>query len=215
MPISTIKENTLRYLGYTHTLLDDKMDALVEDCIQEIQAISTPRFMHHQYTLTHHPLAIQELQLTLPYSDLEDLFDSCYSCIVVGCTLGQAVDRRLKYLSKVDMTKMTVLDAAASSYIEYVCDEFEEKLAFPNRTFRFCPGYGNVDITLNKTLANTLNMQKLIGLTVQDSNILLPQKSMIGLIGIGDTKYQKHCFTCIKKTDCEFRKRGQRCYKKI
>ena len=33
----------------------------------------------------------------------------------------------------IDMTKMTVMDALASSYIEIKCDEFEEKQNFGKR----------------------------------------------------------------------------------
>ena len=38
---------------------------------------------------------------------------------------------------------------------------------------------------------------KKIGLTVQESNILLPQKSMIGLIGLGDNRKEKTCQNCL------------------
>lgn len=210
-----IKENALKYLGYTTTSIDPKIDSILEQCIKEIKEISIPKFVCKTFTLDHSPLQIKELAVTLPYQELLDLFDSCHSCLIIGCTLGQEVERHLKYLSKIDMTKMTIFDAVASSYIEYVCDQYEDSLPLGDHTFRFCPGYGEVPITLNKTFARALDMPKHIGLTVQDSNILLPQKSMIGMIGIGDKKYKKHCFSCIKKQDCPFRKRGQRCYKMI
>ena len=208
-----IKENALKYLGYPDSTVDSKIEVLLDQCIEEIQTMSTPKFVYKKFTLEHTPLSIKELQIELPYQELLDLFDSCHSCLIIGCTLGQEVDRHLKYLSKIDMTKMTIFDAVASSYIEYACDNYEETLQLGERTFRFCPGYGEVPITLNKVFARALDMAKFIGLTVQESNILLPQKSMIGIIGIGDTKYKKHCFSCIKKQDCPFRKRGQRCYK--
>ena len=124
------------------------------------------------------------------------------------------MDKLLRYYAMIDMTKMTVMDALASSYIEIKCDEFEEKQNFGKRTFRFCPGYGNVPLELNHKLANALNCNKHIGLTVQENNLLLPQKSMIGLIGIGDEKLTKHCFSCINLENCIYRKKGQRCYKK-
>ncbi len=51
------------------------------------------------------------------------------------------------------MTKATVFDAVASSYLEVKCDEFEDEQLLVTRTFRFCPGYGSVPIELNKELA--------------------------------------------------------------
>ena len=79
---------------------------------------------------------------------------------------------------------------------------------------RFCPGYGRVPIELNKELAFIIESSKKIGLTVQESNILLPQKSMIGLIGLGDNRKEKTCQNCLHIKDCNFRKRGQTCYAK-
>ena len=56
---------------------------------------------------------------------------------------------------------------------------------------------GHVPIELNKELAFIIESSKKIGLTVQESNILLPQKSMIGLIGLGDNRKEKTCQNCL------------------
>lgn len=209
-----IKENALKYLGYLDNQVDSNTEILLNECLKELEQV-TPKFMYQIYTLTHHPLTIKELNLTINYPDLIDLFDSCDRIVIIACTLGLQLDQQLRYYSKINLTKMTVMDALASSYIEIKCDEYEAKQNFGKRTFRFCPGYGNVPLELNKNLANALNCSnKHIGLTVQESNLLLPQKSMIGLIGLGDEKLTKHCFSCVNKENCMYRKRGQRCYKK-
>ena len=208
-----IKENALKYLGYLDNQVDSNTEILLNECLKELEQV-TPKFMYQIYTLTHHPLTIKELNLTINYPDLIDLFDSCDRIVIIACTLCLQLDHQLRYYSKINLTKMTVMDALASSYIEIKCDEYEAKQNFGKRTFRFCPGYGNVPLELNKNLANALNCSKHIGLTVQESNLLLPQKSMIGLIGLGDEKLTKHCFSCVNKENCMYRKRGQRCYKK-
>ena len=208
-----IKENALKYLGYLDNQVDSITEILLNECLKELEQV-TPKFMYQIYTLTHHPLTIKELNLTINYPDLIDLFDSCDRIVIIACTLGLQLDQQLRYYSKINLTKMTVMDALASSYIEIKCDEYEAKQNFGKRTFRFCPGYGNVPLELNNNLANALNCSKHIGLTVQESNLLLPQKSMIGLIGLGDEKLTKHCFSCVNKENCMYRKRGQRCYKK-
>ena len=200
-----IKENALKYLGYLDNQVDSNTEILLNECLKELEQV-TPKFMYQRYTLTHHPLTIKELNLTINYPDLIDLFDSCDRIVIIACTLGLQLDQQLRYYSKINLTKMTVMDALASSYIEIKCDEYEAKQNFGKRTFRFCPGYGNVPLELNKNLANALNCSKHIGLTVQESNLLLPQKSMIGLIGLGDEKLTKHCFSCVNKENCMFQK---------
>lgn len=208
-----IKENALKYLGYPSNQVDDNTAKLLNECLLELETIK-PKYMYQIYTLTHHPLTIKELNITIDYPDLIDLFDNCNQVVVIACTLGIHIDQLIRYYSKINLTKMTIMDALANSYLEAKCDEFEEKQNFGKRTFRFCPGYGNVPLSLNKQLVKALDCSKYIGLTIQDNNLLLPQKSIIGLIGIGDDKRTKHCFSCVNIKNCIYRKRGTRCYKK-
>ena len=143
MNFSKIKENALKYLGYHHQILDEKMNVLIDECIEEIEKMSSFRATYRKFLLSFHPLRIDEISLNLD-----------------------------------------------------------------------CPGYGRVPIELNKELAFIIESSKKIGLTVQESNILLPQKSMIGLIGLGDNRKEKTCQNCLHIKDCNFRKRGQTCYAK-
>ena len=208
-----IKKNALKYLGYTNYQVDDDTNALLNECLLELEQFK-PKFMYQIFSLQHHPLKIKELNLSLDYPDLIDLFDSCNQVVIIACTLGIEFDKLLRYYSMINLTKMTIMDALANSYIEIKCDEFENKQNFSQRTFRFCPGYGNVPLELNQKLAHILACDKHIGLTVQENNLLLPQKSMIGLIGLGDEKLTRHCFSCININECTYRRRGTRCYKK-
>lgn len=207
-----IKENALKYLGYQNQKLDQQTNLLLDQELEELKQFPF-KYMYKIYTLSKQPLKIKELDLNIDYPDLIDLFDSCNQVVIMACTLGIDLDRKLKYYSVIDVTRMTILDALASSYLEYKADEFEKQQNFGKRTFRFCPGYGNVPLELNHQLASALQCDKHIGLTVLPNDLLLPQKSMIGLIGIGDDKIKKHCFSCKLKDNCNYRKRGQRCYK--
>ena len=106
-----------------------------------------------------------------------------------------------------------LMDAAASAYLEEYCDRYEETLGFDNRTYRACPGYGDFPLEFNKRIAILLDIPRKIGVTITPNNLLIPQKSMLGLIGIGSDKRKKSCGNCVMKEDCPFRKRGQRCYR--
>ena len=139
--------------------------------------------------------------------------DNCDECILIGCTLGASVEKRIRYYSQCDLNKMMVLDALASAYLEEQCDLFEDNLLLGNRTIRFCPGYENTPLSLNKQIGQILNVEKHLGIQFTKGNLMIPQKSMIGIIGIGENKLIKHCHHCIKWNDCEFRKKGQHCYK--
>lgn len=208
-----IKENALKYLGYQGQIIDNSLSDMIDECLEEIDEMSSFKAVYKTFPLSFQPLFIQEADIYIDYPDLNDLLCHCHEVIVIACTLGIQVDQRSKYYSHIDMTKMTIFDAIASSYLEAKCDEYEDNHIIGKRTFRFCPGYGNVPIELNRELARVIDTHRKIGLTVQNSNILLPQKSMIGLIGLGDNHLQKSCKNCLHIKNCDFRKRGQTCYK--
>ena len=71
----------------------------------------------------------------------------------------------------------------------------------------------SVALVLNKTLSRVLNVHKKIGVTLSQSGLFIPMKSMLGIIGIGKSQ-QKSCMSCVRKESCELRKGGQRCYVK-
>ena len=79
-------------------------------------------------------------------------------------------------------------------------------------SYRLCPGYGDIPLSFNREIARVLDVGKTLGVTLTPDHLMIPQKSMLGLIGIGTPERKKQCGQCVMKEDCAFRKRGQRCY---
>ena len=50
--------------------------------------------------------------------------------------------------------------------------------------FRYCPGYGDLPLKANADIARVLDAQKKIGLTVTAEGLLLPRKSIVGIVGV-------------------------------
>ena len=107
------------------------------------------------------------------------------------------------------MLKALVLDATANAYLEAKADEYEKTIA-NNLSYRFCPGYQGSDVTDLKYIFEVLKPEK-IGITLLDSGMMVPQKSMCGIIAIGKNE-KKRCGDCIMLDNCAFRKVGKRCY---
>lgn len=202
-------ERTLRYLGW-HGALDDPMRQLLDSCAQEVRTLR-PSFAHARFSLSHDPLRLSEAGIVLPSAQLDRSFRMCDACEVVGITLGAEAERLVRYYALIDMARMSVLDAMLSAWVEECCDESERQIITETRTARLCPGYGDIPLALNEPLGAALSLPR-IGLYVKAGGALSPQKSMIGLIGIGDVGQPKSCGSCIRSNDCEYRKRGERCY---
>lgn len=206
------KKAILQYLGYQKEV-DEQINRLIDECIQEVQEISHFKVITREFTLKHQPLCISELNLLFNSKDLDVYFQECSRCIVIACTLGIQIDRKMKYYEHIDMTKAVIFDAVSNRYLEECCDEYEKNFHLKERTFRFAPGYGDLPLSLNIPLSRVLQTDKKIGLSINDGGLFIPMKSMLGIIGIGKS-FQKTCLSCIRKEQCELRKEGLRCYVK-
>ena len=73
---------------------------------------------------------------------------------------------------------------------------------------RFSPGYGDFDIHYQEPLMRMLDCAKTIGLTMTDSYMMSPSKSVTAVIGVSRTQERcpvEGCEAC-SKTDCEYRR---------
>lgn len=138
----------------------------------------------------------------------------CGEAVVFGATLGSSVDMLMRRYSLTDMTKAVVLQACAAAFLEEYCDQIQEEIAAKlagNGKYlrpRFSPGYGDFDIHHQEEILRMLDSAKKIGLTMTDSYMLTPTKSVTALIGISTTKENCHikgCESCGKQ-DCPYRR---------
>lgn len=189
------------YLGYRNLSRDPKIDKLIVECLEEIEEISSFKYIYQEYDY------ILDFLKKKPYLDY--LGDST-SYLICATTLGARIDKRSKYYQAKDMVKMCVFDATASAYLEVKADSFEKGI-MDNLSYRFCPGYQNSDVADIRPIHQLLKADKVIGITLLDSNLMIPQKSMIGIVGINNNA-KKSCKNCFLIDNCDFRKEGVRCY---
>ena len=112
------------------------------------------------------------------------------------------------------------MDSCASTLIEILCDNVDAMMREKHKgeylTTRYSPGYGDLPITVQKQFLTMLNTSRTIGLTVSESGIMIPRKSVSAIIGISDhlpAKGLSGCGHCNMKKACRFLRRGVRCGK--
>ena len=112
------------------------------------------------------------------------------------------------------MPKAVVFQACAAAVLETHCDELVKNLAEELKEQekylrpRFSPGYGDFSILHQKQILDSLDATKCIGLSMTDSCMLIPTKSVTAVIGISNVNEQCHksgCEVC-DKLDCTFRR---------
>ena len=120
----------------------------------------------------------------------------------------------MKRYSYTDMARVVVLQACAAAMLEEYLDERQmeiskemEKEGLYLRP-RFSPGYGDFSILHQKDILAMTDAAKKIGLTMTDSSMLTPVKSVTALIGLSRKQENCHikgCEAC-EKRDCKYRR---------
>ena len=180
-----MKDEILRYLGYKNNDCDIDISNLIDECLAELDKISDFSYVY--------------LKTSIPYdflnkSEYVDLLNGSSEYILCATTLGYEVDKKIRYYLASNKVKALVMDACASVYLVDQADKFEA--IFGNvRTFRFFPGYGKTPLSDNREILEILKPLK-PKVSVLDSLMLSPNKSMVGIIGLGVIK-NKSCTTCI------------------
>ena len=142
----------------------------------------------------------------------------CRQCAVLVCTLGAEFDLWVRREQMRDMARAAMLDALGSAYIEAACDAAEEairaRLPGLYLTDRFSPGYGDLPLAVQPTLL-TLAGGSRIGVTLTDTMLMVPQKSVTAIIGLADKPQMariRGCAYCALNQSCEYRKAGTTCH---
>ena len=111
---------------------------------------------------------------------------NCKSSVFTVITLGIGLERYISSIPEEDVSKKMLTDAVASAFAESACDKFEEMISkeYGEITGRFSPGYGDLSLDFQPVLLEQLNARKLIGVTLNDSLMMIPRKTVSAIIGV-------------------------------
>ena len=209
-----IKE-AVRYLGYGNHAVDEQTLALIEDSFGELDRAADRRIIYRIFDVVPgegEGLTIGKMNIVS--RNLSKNLRDCDEAVLLGATLGIGVDMLMKRYSLTDMTRAVVLQAAAAALLEEYLDGCQKKLRDELEAVekylrpRFSPGYGDFDIRHQDMILRMLHADKSIGLTMTDSFMLTPAKSVTAVIGISRKKDNcpvQGCESCGKK-DCIYRR---------
>ena len=111
----------------------------------------------------------------------------CNRAIVFAASVGIEIDRLIAKYSRLSPTKALLLGAIGSERVEALCDAFCQDIAkeyCASAMPRFSPGYGDLPLDTQKDIFSLLDCQRKIGLTLNDSLLMSPSKSVTAFMGI-------------------------------
>lgn len=209
------RKEILRYLGYGKNDADELVNRLIDECLEELNNAVSPRYICRIFPLRLLPG--DEIDFTCFKTRSKNLSKNLKDCdqiILFAATLGTGVDVLIQKYTRLQMSKAVTMQAAATALIEEYCDtvntelkeEYEQKGLYLRP--RFSPGYGDFPLECQRDLTMVLEVSRRIGITLTDSLIMAPSKSVTAVMGVSLKPYRcdvKGCELCLK-TDCMYRR---------
>lgn len=216
MKVTAPYEEVCRYLGYKKGVRPEpEADALIRACTARVEQAAEPQTVSTVLPLTFREGNEMELgPIRVKSAALRRNLLGCEEVILFAATLGLEVDRLIARAGAGRVTEGAIYQAAGAALIEEVCDTANDALRAESEAEgwylrpRFSPGYGDFPIACQPEIARLLRTPERIGLTVTDSMLLVPVKSVTAVIGRSRQAIACHrqgCEAC-GKTDCAFRR---------
>lgn len=180
-------KETARYLGYRKAVGPDvNVSALMEKAAQEMQAVMKPQAVFEIYDLS----GLSFADVTLHSKDLGTNLEGCTKVALLAATIGPQVDALIRRNSSLDPVYASILQATGAMFIEEVVDLVNQeikKIAASQGLKtkpRYSPGFGDVPLEVQKDFFRLLPCTR-IGLTLMDTLIMAPEKSVTAFVGLG------------------------------
>ncbi len=181
------EKEVLRYLGYRGSYtVDDVTMNMVRSCIDDMQKIIAPAAVYEEFDLNIDGESISFADVTLVSHDLSKNLAGCRKVVLLAATIGSAVDAMIRREQLLDSARAAVLQSCGAMFVEEFVDILNDKITAQaeGKTHpRYSPGYGDVKLDTQRDFFRLLPCSR-AGLTLMDSLIMAPEKSVTAFIGI-------------------------------
>ena len=187
LPDPDVRE-ILRYMGCKES--NEELDQLIEKGLFECREKVCARVVFAEFKVCDLENGLDLTFAATDSSDLKKALNGCDRFLLFGATVGIGIDRLILKYGKISPAMALCIQAIGTERIEACCDTFcrqmREKYSDEGHTLlpRFSPGYGDLPLSLQRDIFNALLCEKNIGLTLNDSLLMSPTKSVTAIAGI-------------------------------
>lgn len=203
----------LRYLGLGTSHPDVQLKRRIDAVTQEMCTAATCRvcFTFSNLAVLKHTVEFDSF--CVESRALSKNLRNCTGAVLFAATIGAEADRIVAKYSKLSPALAVIAQAAGAAVIEGWCDLFctrlGEKLKKENVFLRprFSPGYGDFALLHQCDLFRVLEAPKRIGVSLTDSLMMVPSKSVSAVIGLSGENTQcvlSGCESCGMRKKCVY-----------
>ncbi len=160
----------------------------LKECLEAARGAAQCRAVWRRYPLEQDGETLDLGFVRTGSRDLREHLQGCGEILLFACTAGAETDRRIERAKLLSPAKGLLMHAIGAQQVEGACDRLCRLLAerFPNRqlTDRYSPGYGDLPLSLQREVMDALDCGRTIGVTLTESLLMKPSKSVTAIIGM-------------------------------
>ena len=205
-------------IGYdTNCRLSTRIASLIDEYVENAYYLIEPSYscVIRDINLVQDSHVVIEGEIVFESKVIAPLLEQCEKAAVFLVTIGEHLEEMAHRLAEDGLiVQATVLDAIGSVAAEGVADYVQGKIKETANnqglviSQRFSPGYCDWDISQQRTVFWAVSGDSM-GIHLTDGYLMIPRKSISGVIGIGprDSNVENYnpCRTC-DKHDCQGRR---------
>ena len=184
-------KEVLRYLGYSILGIDESNIEYAVSKIEKARINIVSRVCYDRFEICVN----EDGHIALPYGNIysKDLavnLRGCEEIFLFAATLGNEYDRAMRRAKVSSIADAACYQAVGAAAIEDICDKLMNQLSEAVRAEgkqlkpRYSPGFGDFGLENQKGIFKVLQPENKIGLTLMDTLIMAPEKSVTAVIGI-------------------------------
>lgn len=191
---------------------DDSYHSLIDECIREARPVLSYRVCYTILPVSREEGKLFLGQLDASYQTIGKAIKTADQVLLFAATVGAPFDRLIRRYSQLSPSKALMMQAIGAERVESLCDAFclkmESELNKEQKwlTPRVSPGYGDIPLQMQKDVFALLDCPRKIGLTLDESLMMSPSKSVTAIAGIvGECTQSNHKCDGCDQLDCDYR----------
>jgi len=183
-----------RNIGYcTDCKPSARIESLINEYVDNVCHLIEPSYSYviRDIDMVQGPLVVIEGSIIFQSEVIARLLEQCEKVAVFTLTIGSHLEEMVSRLAEDGLiVQATVLDAIGSGVAEAVADFVQDRVAEAARaqgliiSQRFSPGYCDWDISQQRVVFRAMGGD-CAGIRLTEGCLMLPRKSVSGIIGIG------------------------------
>lgn len=161
---------------------DEKLCAMCEEVLLELKDAITPRAVFAEVPVKFSEDVADFGFCKYKSSSLKKFLGGDCTAYIFAATIGVGADRLIARYSPIIPSRAVITDGCATAAIEAFCDYICGEVFHTDIQARFSPGYGDLPLEMQKDILSLLGTNLNMGLSMTDSYLLTPTKSVTAIV---------------------------------